>query len=47
MAGESELATATGEGIGRIDSSKNINWCGILLVENTLWAWGQEINNLK
>ena len=30
MAGESELATVTGEGIGRIDSSKNINWRGSL-----------------
>jgi|SRR5215467_2016459 hypothetical protein len=28
MAGESELATYTGEGIGRIDSLKNVNYRG-------------------
>ena len=30
MAGESELATYTGEGIGRIDHSGSINWRGSL-----------------
>ena len=30
MDGESELATVTGEGIGRIDPTGNINWRGSL-----------------
>lgn len=31
MAGESELASYTGEGIGRIDSLKNVNYHGSYL----------------
>lgn len=46
MAGESELATVTGEGIGRIDSSKNINWCGSLFFSTSSTGKLASLNNL-
>lgn len=46
MAGESELATVTGEGIGRIDSSKNINWCGSLFFSTSSTGKLAFLNNL-
>ncbi len=46
MTGESELATVTGEGIGRIDSSKNINWRGSLFYSTSSTGKLASLNNL-
>lgn len=46
MAGESELATYTGEGIGRIDHSGNINWRGSLFYSTSSTGKLASLNNL-
>jgi hypothetical protein len=45
-AGESELATVTGEGIGRIDSLGNINWRGSLFFSTSSTGKLASLNNL-
>ncbi|MGA7897259.1 MAG: hypothetical protein WCA39_00200 [Nitrososphaeraceae archaeon] len=45
-AGESELATVKGEGIGRIDSLGNINWRGSLFFSTSSTGKLASLNNL-
>ena len=45
-AGESELATVTGEGIGRIDSLGSINWRGSLFFSTSSTGKLASLNNL-
>jgi hypothetical protein len=46
MAGESELATYTGEGIGRVDPSGSINWRGSVFYSTSSTEKLASINNL-
>ena len=46
MAGESELATYTGEGIGRIDPSGSINWRGSVFYTTSSTGKLASLNNL-
>jgi hypothetical protein len=46
MAGESELATYTGEGIGRIDPSGSINWRGSVFFNTSSTGKLVSLNNL-
>ncbi|HEY7079538.1 MAG TPA: hypothetical protein VH500_07550 [Nitrososphaeraceae archaeon] len=46
MAGESELATVTGEGIGRIDSLKSVNYRGSLFFSTSSAGKLASLNNL-
>jgi hypothetical protein len=46
MAGESELATYTGEGIGRIDPSGSINWRGSVFYSTSSTGKLASLNNL-
>ncbi|HEY7572557.1 MAG TPA: hypothetical protein VH796_14415 [Nitrososphaeraceae archaeon] len=46
MAGESELATVTGEGIGRIDSLKSVNYRGSLFFSTSSTGKLAFLNNL-
>ena len=46
MAGESELATYTGEGIGRIDPSGSMNWRGSVFYSTSSTGKLPSLNNL-
>jgi hypothetical protein len=46
MAGESELATVTGEGIGRIDSLKSVNYRGSLFFNTSSTGKLASLNNI-
>jgi hypothetical protein len=46
MAGESELATYTGEGIGRVDPIGSINWRGSVFCSTSSTGKLASINNL-
>lgn len=46
MAGKSEMATVTGEGIGRIDSTGSINWCGSLFFRTSSTGKLASLDNL-
>jgi hypothetical protein len=46
MAGESELATYTGEGIGRVDPLGSINWRGSVFYSTSSTGKLASINNL-
>ena len=46
MAGESELATVRGEGIGRIDSLKSVNYRGSLFFSTSSTGTLAPLNNL-
>jgi hypothetical protein len=46
VAGESELATYTGEGIGRIDPSGSINWRGSVFYSTSSTGKLASLNNL-
>src|SRR5215213_1796214 len=46
MAGESELATYTGEGVGRVSSSGSINWRGSIFYSTSSNGKLSFLNNL-